>query len=55
MFLFGFAKSERENITPGQLADLKAAAGDILSRSEEGLADDIAEGRLQEVDYGQEN
>ncbi len=55
VFLFGSAKSERENITPGQLADLKAAAGDILSRSEEGLADDIAEGRLQEVDYGQEN
>ena len=55
VFLFGFAKSERENISPGQLEDLKAAAGDILRRSEEGLSDDLAAGRLQEVDYAEED
>jgi hypothetical protein len=38
------------------LADLKSAASDILSRSEDALDDDIDEGRLQEVDYhDQEN
>jgi hypothetical protein len=55
VFLFGFAKNERENIAPDQLADLKAVAGDILKRSEPGLAEDIAEGRLQEVDYAGEH
>ena len=53
VFLFGFAKSERENVSPGQLEDLKAAAGDILRRSEEDLSDDVAAGRLQEVDYAE--
>jgi hypothetical protein len=53
VFLFGFAKSERENVSPGQLEDLKAAAGDILRRSEKDLSDDIATGRLQEVDYAE--
>ena len=51
MFLFGFAKNERENIAPDQLADLKDVAADILNRSERALDDDIAEGRLKEVDY----
>ena len=51
VFIFGFAKSERENITPDQLADLKAVAGDFLSRGESGLSDDIEAGRLQEVHY----
>ena len=51
VFIFGFAKSERENITPDQLADLKAVAGDFLSRGESGLSDDIEAGSLQEVHY----
>jgi hypothetical protein len=55
VYLFGFAKNERENIAPDQLADLKAVAGDILKRSEPGLAEDIAEGRLQEVDHAGEH
>jgi hypothetical protein len=55
VFLFGFAKSERENVSPVQLEDLKAVAGDILRRSEEDLSDDVATGRLQEVDYAEEN
>ncbi|MGO9172432.1 MAG: type II toxin-antitoxin system RelE/ParE family toxin [Rhodomicrobium sp.] len=55
IFLFGFAKSERENVSLDQLADLKAAAADILRRSDDGLAQDIAAGRLQEVDYEEED
>ena len=55
VFVFGFAKNDRDNITPQQLADLKSAAADILRRSEIRLAEDIAEGRLHEVDYDEEN
>jgi hypothetical protein len=51
VFLFGFAKSERDNVNDEQLADLKNAAGDILRRSDDKIAEDIAAGRLQEVDY----
>jgi hypothetical protein len=54
IFLFGFAKSERENVSAEQLADLKNAASDMLRRSEDGFAEDIAAGRLQEVEYDQE-
>lgn len=55
VFLFGFAKSERENIAPDQIADLKAIASDILTRSEDDLTDDVEQGRLQEVYYDQED
>ena len=55
VFLFGFANNERENITPDQLADLRAIACDILDCSENGIDDDLAEARLQEVDYGDED
>ena len=51
VFLFGFAKNERDNISARQLADLKAAASDVLKRSADQIAEDIAAGRLQEVDY----
>lgn len=55
VFLFGFAKNERDNITPAQLADLKAAAADILRRGDELIEDDIIEGRLWEVPYEEED
>jgi hypothetical protein len=51
VFLFGFAKSERDNVSDEQLAALKNAAGDISRRSDNNIAEDIAAGRLQEVDY----
>jgi hypothetical protein len=54
VFLLGFAKNEQENIDPKQLADLKAAAFDILSQSDHALDARIEEGRLQEVDYDHE-
>ena len=55
VFLFGFAKKERENIAPDQLADLKAIAADILARSEDDLTEDVKQGRLYEVNYDQED
>jgi hypothetical protein len=51
VFLLGFAKNERENIEPKQLADLKLAAADILSRSDRLIDAEVQAGRLQEVDY----
>jgi hypothetical protein len=54
VFLLGFAKNERENIDPKQLADLKNAATDILSQTDYALDRQIEEGRLQEVDYDHE-
>jgi hypothetical protein len=54
VFLLGFAKNERENIDPKQLADLKIAAAEILSRSDGALATEVEAGRLQEVDYDHE-
>ncbi|MGO9483549.1 MAG: type II toxin-antitoxin system RelE/ParE family toxin [Rhodomicrobium sp.] len=54
VFLLGFAKNERENIDPKQLADLKAAATDILSQSDHALDLQIEAGRLQEVDHDRE-
>ena len=54
VFLFGFAKNERDNVSPVQLADLKAAADDILGRQERLLDEDREEGRLLEVDYDEE-
>jgi len=55
VFLFGFAKSERDNISPDQLADLRSVAGDILNRSDNDIEDDLEEARLQEVDYDEED
>ena len=51
VFLFGFAKSERDNVSAEQLADMKSAAADILKRSDDDIAEDIAAGRLLEVEY----
>jgi len=51
VFLFGFAKRERDNISEAQLADLKTLASDMLSRSDEIIDEAIADGLIQEVDY----
>jgi hypothetical protein len=55
VFLVGFAKNERENVAPVQLADLKRAARDLLSRSEQALSEDLVQGRLQEVSYHEQS
>jgi len=51
VFLFGFAKRERDNISDAQLADLKALASDMLSRSDDVIDEAIASGSIQEVEY----
>ncbi len=55
VFLFGFAKSDLDNITPDRLEDLKAYGADILKRSEAEMDEAAAVGAVQEVEYGEED
>ena len=55
IFLFGFAKSDRENIDPRQTADFKAAAQDVLALTEAVLDENVAAQTLLEVAYAEEN
>ncbi len=55
VYLFGFAKNERENIGQAQLDELKEFAAGFLRQSDAGFDDDVTEGRLQEIDYGEED
>jgi hypothetical protein len=55
VFLFGFAKSERENVAPDQLAELKVLASGFLRQDENEFMNHVAEGRLQEVRYDEED
>ena len=50
VFLYGFAKNERENISPDELAVLKQVAAMWLSADETRVALGLAEGEIQEVD-----
>jgi hypothetical protein len=54
IFLYGFAKSERENIKDDELATLREIAARLLEANEERLAHAIEEGALQEVPYDKE-
>ena len=49
IFMYGFAKNERDNITQGELASLQGVANDFLEFSESVLIDIIASGQLEEV------
>ena len=49
IFLYGFAKNERENIEPDELEDLRALGWRWLNLSAEAIDTEVKEGRLQEV------
>ncbi len=51
VFLFGFAKSERENIDPGDLVTVRQVAGKWLALDGQGIALAITENELTEIDY----
>ncbi len=53
VFLFGFAKSERENIDDDELARLRVAARSWLSAGENLVERALEDGALIEVDYGE--
>jgi hypothetical protein len=52
VFLYGFAKNERENIEEDELATLREIAAGWLEADDKGLNKAIEKGILQEVRYG---
>ena len=54
VFLFGFAKNERNNIDPGELRDLQTIAGQWLDDPSK-IARDVAAGILIEVNDGDQS
>jgi hypothetical protein len=51
IFMFGFEKNERENITQNELAAIQGVARDYLEFSEQVLLAVIASGQLEEVSH----
>lgn len=49
VFLYGFAKSERDNISPAQLAEWQGRARDVLGTTSDGIERLIADDELREV------
>jgi hypothetical protein len=54
IFLFGFAKSGRENIGPDELKTAREIAAIWMSADEQRIALGLHEGELEEVPYGNE-
>ena len=54
IFLFGFAKSERENIGPDELKTVREIAAILMPADARRIALGIQEGELEEVPYGNE-
>jgi hypothetical protein len=54
VFLYAFAKNERENIDADQLANLRALGARWLNASADELAKQIEDGVLQEVNLDDE-
>lgn len=50
VFLYGFAKNERENIEPAELLTFRSIAADLLAADSARIAEAIEEGVLQEID-----
>jgi hypothetical protein len=55
VFLFGFAKNQRDNLTAAQLADLKTIGQGLLEMTEHQLNEALEACQLQEVEYDEEN
>jgi hypothetical protein len=55
IFLFGFAKNERENIEDAELKTLREIAATLLKGSEKTIAQALKDGTLIEVQYGNKN
>ncbi len=54
VFLYGFAKSERDNVDDDELATLRDIARGWLQADATALARAVADGLIQEVDYDAE-
>ena len=55
VFLFGFAKNERDNISPEELMDLRRIGADWLAAKAETIAEALDDGELQEIDDDDES
>jgi hypothetical protein len=53
VFLFGFAKSARENVDEDELATTRDVAKGWLEADGKALALAVAEGLIEEIDYGE--
>jgi len=53
VFLFGFEKNERANITVDELEALKGLAKQLLDRTQDQLDEAILDGSLQEICHAQ--
>ena len=51
VFLVGFAKSERDNVQPHELENLREIGAAALALNDAGLTRAIDEGRIEEIDY----
>ncbi len=54
VFIFGFAKSDRDNISSSQLSSLKEAAKVYLGLTDDEIEEALRAGALREVRYGEE-
>jgi hypothetical protein len=53
IFLFGFAKSQQENLDPEQLRTARTIASYLLAADQDQLKTAIVEGEIQEIPYDQ--
>ncbi len=54
VFLFGFAKSERDNVEDDELATLRDIAKGWLDADRKRIAEAVEQGLIQEVEYGKQ-
>ena len=54
VFLYGFAKNEKDNIADDELAALRQIAADLLGARHDRLQAMIADDQLTELNYGEE-
>jgi hypothetical protein len=55
VFIFGFAKNERDNISDEELATLRDVGRGFLTADDGAFARALAAGVIQEVPYGEED
>ncbi len=53
LFVYGFAKNERENIEDSELQTLKDIAVELLAHDEIALDEALRSGKLQEIENGE--
>ena len=55
VFLYGFAKNEKDNISDDELSALRQIAADLLRASQDDLERMIRDNRLTELNYDEED